>query len=60
MHKDVKEEKKKYFIIEEKDKLKLDKANTNSNSKSIYLLQFIFSKEAYLTYITRNISYLDG
>ncbi|VZH87236.1 unnamed protein product [Fusarium fujikuroi] len=41
IYKDIKEEKKKYPIIKEEDKLKPDKVNTNSNSKSIYLF-YIF------------------
>ncbi|VTT64067.1 unnamed protein product [Fusarium fujikuroi] len=44
----------------EEDKLRPDKVDTNGDSKSVYLLQSISSKEAYLTYITGNISYLNG
>ncbi|VTT55680.1 unnamed protein product [Fusarium fujikuroi] len=60
MRKDIKEEKKKYPVIKEEDKLRPDKVDTNSDSKSIYLLQSISSKEAYLTYITGNISHLNS
>ncbi|SCO14500.1 related to TY3B-TY3B protein [Fusarium fujikuroi] len=65
MRKDVKEEKKvhwerKYPVMEEEDELGPDKVDTDGDSESVCSSRSTSSEEAYLTYMTGNISYLDG
>ncbi|SCO11418.1 uncharacterized protein FFB20_13818 [Fusarium fujikuroi] len=62
---DIKEEKKvhwerKYPVIKEEDELGPDKVDTDGDSESVCSSRSISSKEAYLTYMTGNTSYLDG